>query len=94
MIIPFGISGSRHGRKLKISPKKLLAKRGPLVMPSLGSRDKCTIYRQEIKSWICVLTEEVGMQWVLFSYQLILNRSHNVKYNINADYVTGVYFTD
>ena len=40
IITPLGISGSRYGRKLKLSPKKLLDKRWILVMSSFGLCDK------------------------------------------------------
>ena len=94
MIILLSISGSRHGVKLKLSPKKLLDKKWPFVTPLPGSHDKCTFYRPENKFWTCVITKEVGMQWVLYLYQLIPNRSHNVKYTINADHVTNVFFSN
>ena len=66
----------------------------PLVMSSLGFRDKCTFYKPENKSWICVITEEVSIQSILYLYQLILNIIHNVWYAANAHHVTSVYFTD
>ena len=61
-IISLDISGSRHGMKLKLSPKKLFGKRWPLVMSLRGSYDKRIFYRVKNKSWICDITEEVGMQ--------------------------------
>ena len=63
-------------------------------MSSLESCYEYTFYRPGNKSWICVITVEVGMQYVPYLYQLIVNRGHNIKYTINTDRLTGVYFTD
>ena len=49
-IISLDISGSRHGMKLKLSPKKLFGKRWPLVMSLRGSYDKRIFYRVKNKS--------------------------------------------
>ena len=57
--IRFGISGSSHRRKLKLSPMKITYKRWLSVMSSLWSRHKCEFYRLENKPIVSVIKEEV-----------------------------------
>ena len=83
----FGISGSRHGRKLKLSPMKNIYRRSLLVMSSLGSRHKCEFYRLENKPIVSVTEEETFAKMILY---ICLD----VKYTIHADHVTSNYFTD
>ena len=70
IITPLGISGSRHERKLKLSPKKLLDKR-LLAMSKLWSRDKLKFYRLDNKSVIFVITEKVCTHMLLHLCQMI-----------------------